>query len=44
MKDIIYRDYKKLDWLIGLVAGGIFMLYLLFWVLCNGFNTLKQKI
>lgn len=41
---IIFREYKKLDWLLGMLGGGIFLLYLIFWVPLNFISTLKQKL
>ena len=42
--NISFRTYKKLDWLLGMLGGGFFLLYLFFWVPCNYINTTKQKI
>ena len=42
--EVIFRYYHKFDWLVGVVGGGIFLLFLIFWVPCNYINTVKQKI
>jgi len=41
--EIVFRYYRKLDWMIGMLGGGIFILFLLFWIPCNYINTVKQK-
>lgn len=40
---VYFREYKKLDWLLGMLGGGLLALYLIFWVLNNFASTLKQK-
>lgn len=37
------REYKKLDWLIGILGGGMVFLYIIFYVPFNFMATLKQK-
>lgn len=40
---LYYREYKKLDWLLGMLGGGIALLFLIFWMPCNFFATARQK-
>lgn len=37
------REYKKLDWLLGIIGGGMVFLYIIFYVPFNFMATLKQK-
>jgi hypothetical protein len=41
---VVFRYYRKLDWLLGMLGGGILLLFLFFWIPCNYLNTVKQKI
>lgn len=41
---VYYRDYKKLDWIIGMLGGGIFILFLIFWTVCTCYSSEKQII
>lgn len=41
---INYREYKKLDWLLGMLGGGIFIIYLIIWIPCKHVNLIKSKI
>ena len=34
----LYRYYRKIDWMIGVVGGGVFLLYLMFWLPCHFIN------
>lgn len=40
---VYFREYKKLDWLLGMLGGGLLALYLIFWILSSFASTLKQK-
>lgn len=40
---VAVRFYKKLDWLLGIIGGGIFLFYLIFWVIFNYFNRTWSK-
>lgn len=44
LQHVVFRNYKKLDWLLGMLGGGFFLLYLFFWLPCNHISTTKQKI
>jgi uncharacterized membrane protein len=39
-----YRYYKKLDFLLGMIGGAVFLLYLFFWVPFSYVNRTYQKI
>jgi hypothetical protein len=39
-----YRFYKKLDFIIGMLGGGIFLIFLFFWVPFSYINRTLQKI
>ncbi len=43
-KQIFFRYYKKLDWLLGMLGGGIFLIFLFFWFPCHTFAVIKQKV
>lgn len=34
----IFRYYKKEDWLIGVIGGSAFLIYLALWVICHPIN------
>lgn len=40
---VYFREYKKLDWLLGMLGGGLLALYLIFWIFSSFASTLKQK-
>jgi len=44
LQRVYFREYKKLDWILGMLGGGIFLLFLIFWVVCNYYATQKQII
>lgn len=44
IQNIVFREYKKLDWLLGMLGGGIFLLFLILWVPCNFISTIKEKV
>jgi len=39
-----YRFYKKLDFIIGMLGGGIFLVFLFFWLPFSYINRSLQKI
>ena len=41
---VAVRFYKKLDWLLGVIGGGIFLFFLIFWVVFNYFNRTWAKL
>jgi Sec7-like guanine-nucleotide exchange factor len=41
--EVAVRFYKKLDWLLGIIGGGIFLFYLIFWVFFNFYNRNALK-
>lgn len=38
------RYYKKIDWLLGVIGGGMFLFYLMFWAVFNYVNRSLLKI
>lgn len=40
----IYRYYKKEDWLLGIIGGSAFFVYLFFWALCHPYNQSLFRI
>ena len=40
----MYRYYRKIDWLIGILGGGGILLFLIFWSCCYWVNRTYQKI
>ena len=38
------RYYKKLDWLIGILGGGVFLLFIIFYIIFSQINKILQKI
>lgn len=43
-KEINLRYYKKLDWLIGIIGGGCFLLFLIFWAVFHHVNRAFLKM
>ncbi|TXI92589.1 MAG: hypothetical protein E6Q33_06335 [Neisseriales bacterium] len=43
MKTVIFREYKKLDWLLGMLGGGFFLLYVFFYVPFSYFSAKKNE-
>jgi hypothetical protein len=43
-QNLIFRYYKKEDWLLGIIGGGIFLIYLGLWVLCHPINQTLFRI
>lgn len=41
---VALRYYKKLDWLLGTIGGGIFFIFIIFWCLINPINRWLQRI
>lgn len=41
---IVFRNYVKLDWILGMLAGGILILFLIFWVPCHFISRIKQQM
>jgi hypothetical protein len=39
-----YRYYKKIDWLLGIIGGGIFLFYFIAWIPCTYINRTFQKM
>ncbi len=39
-----YRYYKKLDFILGMIGGAVFLLYLLFWIPLSYVNRTLQKM
>lgn len=39
-----YRYYKKLDFLLGMIGGAVFLIFLFFWVPCSYVNRTLQKM
>lgn len=35
---LIFRYYKKEDWMLGIIGGGIFLIYFALWTVCHTFN------
>jgi hypothetical protein len=34
----IFRYYKKEDWLVGVIGGSAYLIYLCLWILCHPLN------
>jgi hypothetical protein len=43
-QNLIFRYYKKEDWLLGIIGGGMFLIFLSMWVLCHHFNQSYFRI
>jgi len=43
-QDKIYRYYKKIDWLLGIIGGGMFLFFLVLWIPCNFINQSLQHM
>jgi hypothetical protein len=41
---VAVRYYKKLDWLLGIIGGGIFFFFVIFWCIFNPINRWLQRI
>ena len=41
---VAVRYYKKLDWLIGIIGGGMFFVFIVFWSIFNPINRWLQRI
>jgi hypothetical protein len=39
-----YRYYKKLDFILGMIGGAVFLIFLFFWIPCSYVNRTLQKI
>lgn len=39
-----YRYYKKLDFILGMIGGAVFLIFLFFWVVFTYFNRTLQKM
>lgn len=39
-----YRTYKKIDWLGGIIGGGVFLLYIMIWLPLGYLNSGLLKI
>ena len=42
--EVAVRYYKKLDWLLGIIGGGMFFVFIIFWRLFNPINRWLQRI
>lgn len=41
---IAFRYYKKLDWMLGVIGGGMFLMFLILWVPCSYISRSMSKI
>ena len=41
---VAVRFYKKLDWLLGIIGGGMFLFYIIFWAVFNYFNRCWARL
>ena len=39
-----FRYYKKLDFILGMIGGAVFLIFLVFWVPCSYVNRTLQKM
>jgi hypothetical protein len=37
-QNMVFRYYKKEDWMLGVVGGGIFLIHFMLWTICHTFN------
>ena len=43
-QNLIFRYYKKEDWLLGVVGGSAFLIYLSLWIVCHCINQSSFRV
>jgi hypothetical protein len=43
-QNLIFRYYKKQDWLLGVIGGSAFLIYLSLWLVCHCINQSSFRV